>query len=83
MKILLGHTFPNKKTFGESWIEDWIIRLRLGGYDVHPFSLVVDNKQPMMYFNELDTRWKLKDPQLMKLYDNLSHKLENYDVFIW
>ena len=82
MKILLGHTFPEKSVFGKRWIEEWIERLRLGGFNIYPFSLVINNEKPVMYFDELDIRWKLKDPSLMNMYNELIKELEQYDVFI-
>lgn len=82
MRILLGHTFPESASFGSSWIEDWLLRLRIAGYEVYPFSLVFDQKRPVVYFNELDALWRYQDQRLLDMYQRLLNTLTEYDVFI-
>ncbi len=82
MRILLGHTFPEVATFGSAWIEDWLARLRKAGFDVHPFSLVINQQQPVIYFNELDILWRYQDQRLIDMYQRLSNTLADYDAFI-
>jgi len=82
MKILLGHTFPEKAAFGSSWIEDWLYRLRCAGFEVYPFSLVVNQLRPVIYFDELDILWRYKDQKLLSMYEQLSKELLDYDAFI-
>lgn len=82
MKILLGHTFPDRLFFGAKWIETWLSRLRLAGFDVHPFSLVIHQERPVIYYNELDILWRFQDSRLLGMYEKLSNILEDYDVFI-
>ena len=82
MRILLGHTFPDRATFGSSWIEGWLARLRAAGFEVYPFSLVFDQKRPVIYFNELDVLWRYQDHRLLSMYQRLANKLLDYDVFI-
>lgn len=82
MRILLGHTFPDSATFGSAWIEDWLARLRVAGFEVYPFSLVFDQRRPVSYFDELDVLWRYQDPRLLDMYQRLFNTLSNYDVFI-
>jgi hypothetical protein len=82
VKILLGHTFPDQATFGASWIEDWLARLRAAGFDVHPFSLVFDQRRPVVYFDELNVLWRFQDRRLLGMYQRLFKELADYDVFI-
>jgi spore maturation protein CgeB len=82
MRILLGHSFPDRVPFGSGWIEKWLSRLRIAGFQVDPFSLVIDQQRPVIFFDELDILWRLQDPRLLALYDRLRWKLRDYDVFI-
>ncbi len=82
MKILLGHSFPDHGTFGTIWIENWLARLRSAGFEVYPFSLVIDQHRPIIYFNELDILWRYQDRRLLSMYARLSNTLLDYDVFI-
>jgi spore maturation protein CgeB len=82
VRILLGHTFSDCATFGSAWIEDWLARLRVAGYEVYPFSLVYEQARPVIYFDELDALWRYRDPCLLEMYERLSNTLLDYDVFI-
>lgn len=82
MKILLGHSFPDHATFGTNWIENWLARLRAAGFEVYPFSLVIDQQRPVLYFNELDILWRYQDSQLLAMYERLGNTLRDYDAFI-
>lgn len=82
MKILLGHSFPDHATFGTIWIENWLARLRAAGFEVYPFSLVIDQQRPVLYFNELDILWRYQDSRLLAMYERLGNTLRDYDAFI-
>jgi len=82
MRILLGHSFPDKKTFGAKWIDNWLARLRASGIEVFPFSLVIDQQRPVIYYKELDILWRYKDRKLLTMYEKLGNTLTNYDAFI-
>jgi len=82
MRILLGHTFPDHATFGTSWIENWLTRLRAAGFEVYPFSLVIDQQRPVFYFDELDVLWCYQDRRLLAMYERLGNALLDYDAFI-
>lgn len=82
MKILLGHSFPDQTTFGTIWIENWLRRLRIAGFEVYPFSLVINQQRPVLYFNELDILWRYQDTRLLAMYESLGKTLLDYDVFI-
>lgn len=81
MKILLGHTHvgPN---FGELWVEKWVLRLRIAGFDVEAYSLAYKPDRPVIYFDELNILWRHKDKRLLNLYAKLKHKLTRFDVFV-
>jgi len=82
VRILLGHTFPDRTDFGSSWIEDWLARLRSAGIEVYPFSLVLDHRRPVIYFNELNFLWRYRDRRLLTMYQTLANTLLEYEVFI-
>ena len=82
MKILLGHSFPDRASFGSAWTEGWLRRLRLAGFDVHPVSLVIDQNRPVVYFEELDILWRYHDRRLLELYERLEKRLMDFDAFI-
>jgi spore maturation protein CgeB len=82
VKILLGHTFPDNTTFGSTWIDEWLARLRGAGFEVYPFSLVINQQRPIIYFNELDVLWRLKDKRLHAMHEKLADTLLDYDAFI-
>jgi len=82
IKILLGHTSPKRIFFGESWLEGWLSRLRSNGFDVTPFSLIVNQSMPVMFFSELNFRWRNRDKDLLEMYERLQTELEGYDAFI-
>lgn len=82
IKILLGHSFPDKEAFGEKWIDSWLARLRTSGIEVFPFSLVIDQQRPVIYYNELDILWRYKDHKLLTMYEKLGTTLSDYDAFI-
>lgn len=81
MKILLGHTHTGA-TFGNEWVNSWIKRLRSGGYDVEPYSLVLSDKRPVVYFDELNLMWRHRDKKLLNLYAQLKERLTEFDVFV-
>jgi spore maturation protein CgeB len=82
IRILLGHSFPDDATFGTIWIENWLARLRTAGFEVYPFSLVVDQQRPVLYFKELDILWRYQDSRLLAMYERLGNALLDYDAFI-
>ncbi|HEY7758333.1 MAG TPA: glycosyltransferase [Burkholderiales bacterium] len=82
MRILLGHSFPERPAFGAAWIGDWLARLRAAGFDVHPFSLVFDPQRPVTHFRDLDALWRYRDPRLRGMYERLADTLADYDVFV-
>lgn len=82
MKILLGHSFPDKEAFGAKWIDNWLARLRASGIEVFPFSLVIDQQRPVIYYKELDILWRYKDHKLLTMYEKLGTTLTDYDAFI-
>lgn len=82
MRILLGHTLPPRPDYGEAWVNAWLARLRMAGFDVHPFSLVLNEKRGIAYWSELDSLWRTGDRNLCELYNRLGERLRDFDVFI-
>lgn len=82
MRILLGHSFPDREAYGSFWIERWLARLRNAGFDVHPFSLVINQNRPVIYFKELHVLWRFRDRQLLAMYERLRKAAANYDAFV-
>jgi spore maturation protein CgeB len=82
MKILLGYSNYKSVIDVQQWVEQWLTRLRLQGIDITGFCLTIDPPGPAIYWPELDNKWKRGDKKLFELYQDLSEKLVNYDVFI-
>jgi hypothetical protein len=49
---------------------------------VYPFSLVFNQKRPVVYFSELDLLWRYGNHQLLTMYQKLADALLDFDVFI-
>ena len=87
MKILFAHAAPMPKEpmdWSNDTVNAWIERMRDAGFNVDPFLLCFNNNflSPSVYFNELDSLWKRKDPQLLEMYKKLYKKLKDYDVLV-
>jgi spore maturation protein CgeB len=83
MKILLGYHYYKHQYIDIGRImEDLLVRLRKSGMNIKGFPLTVDPPGQSYYWKELDARWKRGDKKLLKLYENLALKTENFEVFI-
>lgn len=82
MRILLGYSwYPYTYSVG-AWVEAWLERLRSHGISVDGFCLTLNPPGPCLYWPELDERWKRRDRDLLKMYENLARRVESYDVFV-
>jgi hypothetical protein len=82
MKILLGYShYPYAFNVG-AWYEAWLARLRAQGIQVDGFCLTLDPPAPRLGWANLESLWRRGDKELFKMYENLSRRLEEYDVFI-
>jgi spore maturation protein CgeB len=82
MKILLGYGYYHSPVDVRFWVEAWLRRLRTAGFEVDPFYLTLNPPAPCLTWGELDERWRRRDPELLKKYEILAERLENYDVFL-
>src|SRR6266496_5366684 len=82
MKILLGHVYSEYSSNTNERIAAWMDRLRLGGIDIDSTCLSPTISQPVIYWPELDRKWQTSDVRLMKMYEMLARKMEQYDVFV-
>lgn len=83
MKILLGyHYYQHKFIDVGKVMENLLERLRKSGIEIYGFPLTVDPPGLTYYWKELDAKWKRGDRKLLKLYEQLALKAENFDVFV-
>ncbi|HEX5065609.1 MAG TPA: hypothetical protein VFY49_05815, partial [Myxococcota bacterium] len=79
MKILLGHLGWSDEAV--RWFRALAERARGYGYEVEPICLVPDAPAPRMRFDDLDRRWRRRDPALVRLRDELIEAARGADVF--
>jgi spore maturation protein CgeB len=66
-----------------AWHEMLLKRRKERGYDVEGFcNTPLSLNRMWLPFNELDRRWKIGDPVLMKIYEDLAEKIVDKDVLI-
>ncbi len=85
MKIFFCHAFSEnspKDAYMKNWVENWLQRLRLSGSDIQSFVTGLNYPGRRLPWNELNARWKRGDRILMKMYEDIAIKSENYDVLI-
>jgi hypothetical protein len=82
MRILLGHIDYEHPTSIRDWYESWLARLRSHGIGVDGFCLTFDRRKPNLLWPELDARWRRGDRELLSMYERLTRRLEDYDVFV-
>jgi hypothetical protein len=82
MKILLGYSYYPNPIDVRFWVEGWLARLRSAGFEVDPFYLTLNPPGHALSWADLDHRWHTRDPELIKKYEILGQRLENYDVFV-
>lgn len=82
MKILLGFSYYEYPVDIAWLVQQWIDRLRHAGFEVDPYPLTINPPGNPLKWKKLDRMWKLGDRELLKNYENLAKKLEDYDVFL-
>lgn len=78
LKILLAHS--NHGAIFRQWHERRRRAAVALGYDLSLFNLA--ERHPYRIFPQLDRLWRKRDPELMKLYDELGASIDACDVFI-
>lgn len=84
MRILLGYPWFPSEAYGDvrRLHEDYILRLRVAGFDVEGFCLTLHPPGGALTFPELDLLWRWGDRTLLDLYSRLEAALEGCDVFL-
>lgn len=82
MKVLVGYPWSPPPALGESEYQAWIGRLRKAGYHVAGFCLTVNPPSWNFSWLQLESRWKARDSELMRLYERLARACEGYDIFL-
>ncbi len=82
MKILLGFSYYNYPVDVAQTVNKWLSRLRLAGFEVESYPLTINPPGPPLWWRQLDRCWKLGDKDLLKSYENLAKKAEDFDVFL-
>ena len=82
MRILLGYHHYIYPIDVSVRVEQWLARLRGAGIDVHPFKLTLRAPGPLLVWPDLDASWKAGTPGLLRMYEDLARKAEDYDVFV-
>lgn len=82
-RILLGFSCYQNPVDVATRINSWLSRIRAAtGIQVDSFCLTLNPPGPKLSWEDLDKRWKVGDRKLLKMYEDLARKLENYDVFL-
>jgi len=66
----------------KEFYESHIKRLNRAGFDVEGFCITLNPPGPRLTFDELDSLWKEKSKDLMKVYADLKGKAEEKDVVV-
>lgn len=82
VKILLGYSYYPHPNDVKITVESWLSRLRNAGFQVDSYPLTINPPNFPIWWKELDLKWKLGDKTLLKHYEKLALKLEEYDVFL-
>ncbi len=82
MRVLVGYSWFSSRVDVRAFQESWLSRLRGNGLHADGFCLTVNPPAPCYYWPELERLWKRGDLELLKLYERLALRLQNYDVFL-
>lgn len=79
LRILLGHLAWSEEAL--RWHRALAERARAFGVEVETLCLVPDPPAPRLNFDELDRRWRRRDPSLVRIRDQLVEAARGADVF--
>ncbi len=79
MKVVFGYIAWSEQA--RQWHEGIVQRARGLGWDVEGFCLTPGVPKPCYHFEELDRRWRSRDPELVELQCRLRKALAGADVF--
>lgn len=84
MKILLGYSYYQNPFDVKDWVDSWVKRLNTSDLDVHieTICLTLDSPGPRLTWKDLNKKWGNGDKKLFKLYKDILHKCEKFDVFL-
>ncbi|MBU5636461.1 glycosyltransferase [Geomonas sp. Red69] len=79
MKVVFGYIAWSEQA--RRWHEGIVQRARALGWEVEGFCLTPGTPKPCYHFDELDRRWRSRDPELVELQRRLKKALTGADVF--
>lgn len=82
MRILIGYSYYQYPVDVSSTLNLWANRLRKAGFEIDLFPLTIHPPGPPYWWKQLDKCWKLGDKDLLKMYENLARKAEEFDIFL-
>jgi hypothetical protein len=82
MRILIGFSYYPYPVDVSFTLTNWANRLKAAGFDIELFPLTINPPAVPYWWKQLDRCWKLGDKELLKLYENLARKAEEFDVFL-
>jgi len=82
MRILVGFSYYPYPVDVSATVNSWLGRLRNAGFEVESFPLTINPPGPPYWWKQLDKCWKLGDKELLKMYEALAKKSEDFDVFL-
>jgi spore maturation protein CgeB len=82
MRILLGYSWYPSPVCVRAVTERWLARLRSRGIAVEGLPLTLDPPGPRLGWSELDAMWRRGHGKLLRLYESLARRMEEYDVFV-
>lgn len=82
MRILFGYSYYQNPVDVKSWINNWLERINTCDVYIESYSLTLNAPGPRLTWNELNDRWKRGDSELLSLYQDLTIKLQDFDVMV-
>lgn len=82
MRILLGYSYYEYEVDVKATVDAWLGRLRAQGFAVESFCLTLRAPGPRLIWRQLDERWRRGDLTLLRMYEQLAKRLEQFDVLL-
>ena len=82
MRILLGYNYYQYPVDVKTRVDGWLSRARASGLMIESFCLTLNPPGPCLFWEELNSRWRRGDRDLLVMYEQLATRLEDYDVFV-
>lgn len=82
MRILFGYSYYQNPFDVKIWVNNWLDRIKTENIHIESYPLTINPPGPRLGWAELEERWKRGDTELLTLYQNLTIKLKDFDVFV-